>query len=86
MRVIGHGFFAIGFLGSGVIWIATTVYFFSNDDNFLGLVSLLIPPSEIILPWVVSTQFGIGSLLSLACILFGGLCHAISEEKETEWH
>jgi len=79
LKVIGGIFATVGFVTAGVVWIATTVHFFRNGDDFLGLVSLLIPPSEIILPWLVSTQLGIASISSTACLVIGAVCLGNSE-------
>jgi len=79
LGVVGKTLFVVGAITSGVTWLATTVYFFANGYNFLGLVSLLIPPSELVLPWLVSTEFGIFSIAGVACCLVGAICLNSSE-------
>lgn len=79
LRVIGGTFATVGFVTAGVVWIATTIHFFRNDDDFLGLVSLLVPPSEIVLPWLVSTEFGVASIASTAFLVVGAFCLGNSE-------
>jgi hypothetical protein len=76
---VGHFLIVIGFIGGGIVWIATTVYFFSNDETFLGLLSFFVPPSAAILPWVVSTTLGIASIGSAVSLLIGGLLLSKSE-------
>lgn len=77
---IGKTLLAVGFIVGGLTWLATTAYFFQNDENFLGLISLLVPPSEIVLPWVVSIELGIISVASTTCLIVGAVCLAGSEQ------
>ena len=70
----------LGFLAGGVIWIATAVHFFGEGKNFLGLVSLLIPPSEIVLPWLVSREFGIASVVSTGLLVTGATPLGFADE------
>lgn len=69
----------IGFVIGGITWIVTTAIFFSDGNNFLGLVSLLIPPSEVVLPWVISPTLGFASLTSMGCLIIGAV---FSEKSE----
>ena len=59
------------FLG-GANYLLTAGYFFSNGQTGLGLIQLLIPPAELILPWVASPVLGIISLTSIVMISIGG--------------
>ena len=61
----------VGFIIGGVNYLVTAGYFFSNDQAFLGLIQLLVPPAELVLPWVASTTLGIASVISMVCIVIG---------------
>ena len=61
----------VGFIIGGVNYLVTAGYFFSNDQAFLGLIQLLVPPAELVLPWVASTTLGIASVISMSCIVIG---------------
>jgi hypothetical protein len=67
----------LGFIIGGVNYLVTAGYFFSNDQAFLGLIQLLVPPAELVLPWVASSTLGIASLVSMAFIIIGA---AISKD------
>jgi hypothetical protein len=79
LKSIGGLLMGIGFVVGGITWIATTAIFFSDGNNFLGLVSLLIPPSEVVLPWVISPTLGFASLTSTGCLIIGAVCSGKSE-------
>lgn len=74
LKSIGGLFLGVGFVVGGITWVATTATFFSDGNNFLGLVSLLVPPSEVVLPWVVSPTLGFASLMSTGCLIVGAVC------------
>lgn len=63
--------FALGLVVSGVNYLATAGYFFSNDQTGLGVLLLLIPPAELVLPWLASPILGIASLVGLGCMVLG---------------
>ena len=79
-KLVGGTLIGLGLLAGGAIWIATTVHFFGEGNNFLGLVSLLVPPSEIVLPWLVSREFGIASLVSTGLLILGGTLLGYADE------
>ena len=76
---VGWVLVTVGSLASLGVWIATTAHFFRNDNGFLGLVSLFVPPAELVLAWVVSSQFGLMSVVSILCLMFGGITLGLSE-------
>lgn len=61
----------LGIAIGGVNYLLTAGYFFSNGQTGLGLIQLLIPPAELVLPWVASPALGIISLVSLVMIVIG---------------
>jgi hypothetical protein len=61
----------IGFGLGAINYLLTAGYFFSNDQTGLGLIQLLVPPAELILPWIASPTLGVISLISLLMILVG---------------
>jgi hypothetical protein len=60
-----------GYVLGGVIYLVTAGIFFSNGENFLGLVQLFVPPAVFVLPWLVSPALGIMSLASVALMFVG---------------
>ena len=63
---------AVGTIGlalGGINYLLTAGYFFSNNQTGLGIVQLLVPPAELVLPWVASPVLGIISLVSLGMIV-----------------
>ena len=72
MESIGKLFVGAGLLLSLITWVATLGTFFSEGDTALGLILLLIPPSEIVLPWVASTTLGAMSAVGAALFFVGG--------------
>ena len=80
MKIVGRSLLGLGFLAGGAIWIASTAHFFGEGNNFLGLVSLLVPPSEIILPWLISREFGIVSLVSTGLLVTGATLLGYADE------
>jgi hypothetical protein len=68
---MGSVLIGIGFLVGGINLFVTAGYFFSNDQAFLGVVMLLVPPAEFVLPWVANTTLGVLSLVSIILPLAG---------------
>jgi hypothetical protein len=68
---MGPVLMGIGFLIGGINLFVTAGYFFSNDQAFLGVVMLLVPPAELVLPWVANTTLGIVSVVSIVFLLAG---------------
>lgn len=68
---MGKFLMILGFVAEGLIWIYTTVVFFASGDALLGIISLVIPPAALVLPFLISVQLG---LISLACtaVMFVG--------------
>ena len=75
---MGKTMMTLGFLIGGVNYLVTAFYFFSNDQALLGAILLLVPPSELVLPWVASTTLGIASAVSLVLMISGA---ALSKES-----
>jgi len=67
-----NGLSTVGFVLGGINYLLTAGYFFSNGQTGLGLIQLLIPPAELILPWVASPVLGMISLASIVMISIGG--------------
>ena len=61
----------LGFVLGGLNYLLTAGFFFSNGQTGLGLIQLLVPPAELILPWVASPTLGVISLISLAMVVIG---------------
>lgn len=59
MRSVVSGILlAVGMLGMLAIWLFTTYVFFATGQTFLAMVSLLIPPADLVLPFLISPQLG----------------------------
>ena len=72
MESTGKLFVGAGLVLSLITWVATLGAFFSEGDTALGLILLLIPPSEIVLPWIASTTLGLISAIGAALFFLGG--------------
>jgi hypothetical protein len=68
---MGAFIFAIGFIGGGIIWLYTTYVFFATGQTALALISLIVPPAGLVLPFLISLQLGIAGLVSIA-VMIGG--------------
>ena len=56
----------LGYFIGGLNYLLTAGYFFSHEQTGLGLIQLLVPPAELVLPWVASPTLGIISGVSIA--------------------
>ena len=72
MESTGKLFVGAGLVLSLITWVATLGTFFSEGDTALGLILLLIPPSEIVLPWIASTTLGVMSAIGAVLFFLGG--------------
>lgn len=70
-NAVGGLMVAVGMLVMFVIWIYTTVVFFSVGDTVLGVVSIIIPPAAIVLPFLVSPILGFIGIAAML-LAFGG--------------
>jgi hypothetical protein len=60
-----------GYVLGGLNYLITSLVFFSRGDTLLGLIQLVIPPAELVLPWVAHPTLGVISLVSLGLIIAG---------------
>jgi len=49
---------AVGFIAMLGIWLFTSYWFFATGQTFLGLLALLVPPADLVLPFLISWQLG----------------------------
>jgi hypothetical protein len=70
-NVIGGLMVAVGMIVMFGIWIYTTVVFFSVGDTGLGVISLVIPPAAIVLPFLISPMLGIIGIVATV-VAFAG--------------
>lgn len=68
---MGYVLIVIGVLLGALVYLVTAGVFFANGNEGLGLIQLLIPPAELVLPWVISTRLGMFSLLSVVLMAVG---------------
>ena len=68
---MGYVLAVIGVLLGALVYLVTAGVFFARGDGGLGLIQLLIPPAELVLPWLISTRLGVLSLVSVALMLVG---------------
>ena len=72
MRSVVSGILlALGMLGMLAIWLFTTYVFFATGQTFLAMVSLLIPPADLVLPFLISPQLGFVGLGSTLVAFVG---------------
>lgn len=62
---------AAGFLLGAFVWLLTCITFFAKGDTALGLLALLVPPADIVLPFLISPTLGLLGLGSIALVLIG---------------
>lgn len=62
---------SLGYAIGAINYLLTAGYFFSNGRTGLGLIQLLVPPAELVLPWVATPTLGIISGVSTAMIVIG---------------
>ena len=70
-NVIGGLMVAVGMIVMFGIWIYTTVVFFSVGDTGLGVISLVVPPAAIVLPFLISPMLGIIGIVATV-VAFAG--------------
>jgi hypothetical protein len=68
---MGKSIMTLGFVIGGLNYLVTAGYFFSNDQALLGVIQLMVPPAEFVLPWVASTTLGIVSVISMVFLFIG---------------
>lgn len=61
----------LGVILGALVYLVTAGVFFARGDDGLGLIQLLIPPAELVLPWLASTRLGALSLVSTGLLLLG---------------
>lgn len=68
--VLGVLMIAVGFVAMFGVWVFTTYYFFATGETFFALLSLFVPPADLVLPFLVSPQLGFigigGTVLAFA--------------------
>lgn len=60
-----------GWLTGGLNYLVTAFVFFSRGDTSLGLIQLVVPPAELVLPWIAHPFLGAISVISLALVVVG---------------
>ena len=68
---MGYVLMVIGLALGALIYFVTAGVFFVRGDDGLGLIQLLVPPAELVLPWIISARLGVLSLVSLGLTLTG---------------
>lgn len=61
----------IGALAGGVVWVYSSFWFFATGQTVLGLIALLVPPADLVLPFLISPAWGIAAIGSLV-VMFAG--------------
>jgi hypothetical protein len=70
-NVIGGLFLGIGMLGMFAVWIYTTVVFFASGQTLLALISLVVPPADIVLPFLITPMLGFAGLGAMSLAFAG---------------
>ena len=68
---MGSLLIGIGSVAGVGVWLITCITFFSNGDTFLGLIALVVPPADIVLPFLISPQLGLLGLGSVVLFWLG---------------
>ena len=68
---MGYVLIVVGVGLGALVYLVTAGVFFARGDDGLGLIQLLVPPAELVLPWIISTRLGVLSLVSLGLTLMG---------------
>jgi hypothetical protein len=67
---LGGLMIAVGFAAVMGLWIYTTYYFFVTGQIFFALLSLLVPPADLVLPFLIAPVLGFvgigGTVLAFA--------------------
>jgi hypothetical protein len=74
---MGGVLMGVGIIGLSGIWLYTTYVFFATGQTVLALISLLIPPSGVVLPFLISPTLG---FIGLGLGALGLLGAAISRD------
>ena len=61
----------LGVLAMFAVWLFTTYVFFATGEIVLALISLLIPPADLVLPFLISPTLGFIELGSVAVAFVG---------------
>lgn len=61
----------IGWIAGGAIWLYTAFWFFADGQSFLGLIALVIPPADLVLPFLISPTLGFVALGTVALMFIG---------------
>ena len=69
--VMGAVIMWIGVLAMFGVWLFTTYVFFATGEIVLALISLLIPPADLVLPFLISPTLGFIGLGSVAVAFVG---------------
>ena len=78
MGVVKNGFqgfgklvIGLGVLGGGISWLATFIYFLSEEEVVLAALTFLAPPSTIVTAFVANSALGILGVASLGAMFLG---------------
>ncbi|MFZ9016247.1 MAG: hypothetical protein ACO23O_04565 [Ilumatobacteraceae bacterium] len=71
-NVIGGLLSTLGWVIGGINYLVTAGWFFANDQFALGFIQLVVPPAELVLPWLAGAAFGVASAVSFGLLILGG--------------
>lgn len=70
---MGTFLMGVGILGMFGVWIYTTFVFFATGQMFFALLSLVVPPADIVLPFLISPELGSLGLGAMAVAFVGSM-------------
>lgn len=70
-NVFGGLLLGVGIIGGGIIWLYTAFYFFATGQTGLALIALLIPPADIVLPFLITPALGVAGIVSVGLMIGG---------------
>lgn len=78
---MGYVLVVAGVVLGALVYLVTAGVFFAQGDEGLGLIQLLVPPAELVLPWLISTRLGVISVVSVVLMVVGAWLQSKKESK-----
>ncbi len=66
----------LGMIAMAAIWLYSTWWFFADGQTALGVISLVIPPADLVLPFLINPLLGVIGLGSLVMAFAGSAIHS----------
>lgn len=80
MAGLGMFIAGIGYVAGGAIWLYTAFWFFADGQTLLGVIALVIPPADLVLPFLISPTLGLLALGTVALMFIGSAIGSAGEK------